>query len=89
MTDPIRAEATRRAFAAISETCPIVDAFEFECLDKIKLDLDHDWNEIRGDKYISAHIGDLTDNIKSHATEELREQLILAYMRVVELEAAA
>ena len=49
------------------------------------MDLD-EYQDIDGDKYIESHIDDMVRSIKEMATEKLREALIDACQRIVDLE---
>lgn len=78
-------KAERMSFDMIDATCPVVDKLMKECISNIKMDLD-EYHDIDGDKYIESHIDDMVRSIKEMATEKLREALIDACQRIVDLE---
>jgi hypothetical protein len=82
-------KAERMSINMIDITCPIVDEFAEKRIEDIKQNLKSegiDWNEIGGDINILIAIYDLISDVKENATEKLREALIDACQRIVDLE---
>ena len=82
-------KAERMANNMIGITCPLVDELTENRIKDIVSNLKSDgieWNEISGDENISSVIYDLVEDIKKNATEKLREALIDACQRIVDLE---